>query len=249
LRTYKLTLEYDGSKFSGWQDQTNARTVQGELKRAAAQLFGEDGDIQGAGRTDAGVHAVGQVAHVKLTRVPKLRPAAIMRELNDILPSSIAVVECEEADPRFHARHHATSRAYFYQISTRKAALSKGYVWWIKESLDLKRMQEGATLIPGRHDFVAFRALDKSKPDESTIVVVESAEIAVDDHLIVFRIEASHYLWKMVRRLTGVLAKVGLGEVTVAEFRGLIEGRKNPKLDVAAWTAPASGLFLESIRY
>lgn len=249
MRTYKLTLEYDGSKYSGWQDQTNARTVQGELKRATAELFGEDVDVQGAGRTDAGVHAVGQVAHVKLTRASKLPSVGIMRELNDLLPSSIAVLECEEAPPRFHARHHATSRAYFYQISTRKAALSKRYVWWIKEPLDVKRMQQAAALISGRHDFVAFRALDKSKPDESTIVVVESAEIAVDDHLIVFRIEASHFLWKMVRRLTGVLAKVGLGEVTVEEFRGLIEGRKNPKMDVAAWTAPASGLFLESIKY
>jgi tRNA pseudouridine38-40 synthase len=244
-----LTLEYDGSKYSGWQDQTNARTVQGELKRATAELFGEGVDVQGAGRTDAGVHAVGQVAHLKLTRATKLPPARIMRELNDLLPSSIAVLECEEASPRFHARHHATSRAYFYQISTRKAALSKRYVWWIKEPLDVKRMQEAAALIPGRHDFAAFRALDKSKPDESTIVVVESAEVAVDDHLIVFRIEASHFLWKMVRRLTGVLVKVGLGEVTVEEFRGLIDARKNPRMDVAAWTAPASGLFLESIRY
>ncbi len=249
MATYKLTLEYDGSKYSGWQDQTNARTVQGELKRATTQLFGEEADVQGAGRTDAGVHAVGQVAHVKVTRTSKLPPPGIMRELNDLLPSSIAVVECEEAAPRFHARHHATSRAYFYQISTRKAALSKRYVWWIKEPLDVKRMQQAAALIPGRHDFVAFRALDKSKPDDSTIVIVESAEIAVDDHLIVFRIEASHFLWKMVRRLTGVLAKVGLGEVSVEEFRGLIEGRKNPKMDVAAWTAPASGLFLESVKY
>jgi tRNA pseudouridine38-40 synthase len=249
VRTYKLTLEYDGSKYSGWQDQTNARTVQGELKQAAAELFGGEVDVQGAGRTDAGVHAVGQVAHMKMARAPKLTPDDILRELNDRLPSSVAVVECEEAPPRFHARHHAASRAYFYQISTRKAALSKRYVWWVKHPLDVARMQQAAALIPGRHDFVAFRALDKSKPDESTIVVVESAEIALDDNLIVFRIEASHFLWKMVRRLTGMLVKVGLGEVSVAEFQSLLEGKKNPRLDVAAWTAPASGLFLESVKY
>jgi tRNA pseudouridine38-40 synthase len=249
VRTYKLTVEYDGSKYSGWQDQKNARTVQGELKQAAADLFGGEIDVQGAGRTDAGVHAVGQVAHVKVTRVPKLRPDEILRELNDRLPSSVAVIECEEAPPRFHARHHAVSRAYFYQISTRKAALSKRYVWWVKEPLDVARMQQAAALIPGRHDFAAFRALDKSKPDESTIVVVQSAEVALDDHMIVFRIEASHFLWKMVRRLTGMLVKVGLGEVSVAEFQSLIEGKKNPRLDVAAWTAPASGLFLESVNY
>jgi tRNA pseudouridine38-40 synthase len=249
MRTYKLTLEYDGSKYSGWQDQTNARTVQGELKKAAAELLGGELDIQGAGRTDAGVHAVGQVAHIKMQRAPKLTPAELMRVLNDLLPSSVAILECEEAPPRFHARHSAVSRAYFYQISTRKAALSKRYVWWIKERLDLARMQQAAALIPGRHDFNAFRALDKSKPDESTIVIVDSAEVAQDDHLIVFRIEASHYLWKMVRRLTGTLVKVGLREITVDDFQTLLNGKKNPRFDIAAWTAPASGLFLESIKY
>jgi tRNA pseudouridine38-40 synthase len=250
LATYKLVLEYDGSKFSGWQTQINARTVQGELQRVADDLFGVVTDIQGSGRTDAGVHALGQVAHLKV-RAPKrkLAPAQILRELNDRLPSSIAVVDLTEAAPNFHARHDATSRAYFYQISTRKTALSKRVVWWIKEPLDIPKMQEAASLIAGRHDFVAFRAADPSRPDESTIVVVESAEVAVDENLVVFRIEGSHFLWKMVRRLAGTLVKVGLGEVSVDEFRSLLDGNKNPKLDVPAWTAPASGLFLESIRY
>lgn len=249
MRTYKLTLEYDGSKYSGWQGQANARTVQGELKRAAQELFGEGLDVQGAGRTDAGVHAVGQVAHIKLARAPRLTPAEILRELNDRLPSSIAVLACEEAPPRFHARHSAVARAYFYQISTRKTALSKKFVWWVKESLDVTRMRQGAALIPGRHDFRAFRAVDKSKPEESTIVVVNAAEIGEDEHLIVFRIEASHFLWKMVRRLTGTLVKVGLGEVSLAQFAEALEGRPGPQMDIAAWTAPASGLFLESVRY
>ncbi|MEO8099585.1 MAG: tRNA pseudouridine(38-40) synthase TruA [Acidobacteriota bacterium] len=250
MRTYKLTIEYDGSKYSGWQDQINARSVQGELKQAAREVFAEEVEVQGAGRTDAGVHAVGQVAHIKVSRAPtKLTAAGILRELNERLPSSVAIVECEEAPPRFHARHSAVSRAYFYQISTRKAALSKKFVWWVKEPLNLAHMQQAAALIPGRHDFTAFRALDKSKPDDSTIVVVESAEVALDDHLIVFRIEASHFLWKMVRRLAGTLVKVGLGEVSVEEFEALLQGKKNARLDIAAWTAPASGLFLESVRY
>lgn len=249
MRTYKLTLEYDGSKYSGWQDQKNARTVQGEIKRAASELFNCEVDVQGAGRTDAGVHAVGQVAHLKPARVPKVSAAQILRDLNDRLPSSIAILACEDAPPRFHARHHAVSRAYFYQISTRKAALSKRYVWWIKEPLDIQRMQQAAAMIPGRHDFTAFRALDKSKPEESTIVVVDSAEVALDDHLIVFRIEASHFLWKMVRRLMGTLAKVGLGEVKLSEFQAAIDGKPDVRMDIAAWTAPASGLFLESVKY
>ncbi|MGC4055629.1 MAG: hypothetical protein QM757_42945 [Paludibaculum sp.] len=109
-------------------------------------------------------------------------------------------------------------------------------------------MKAAAAAIPGRHDFERFRAKDPSKPGESTIVVVESASIEEQDDLILFHIEASHFLWRMVRRLAGTLVKVGKGEVTVAQFQDLIEAR-GPQLDVAAWTAPASGLFLEKIRY
>lgn len=250
MRTFRLTLEYDGSKFSGWQAQINARSVQGDLQRVADELFGVEVDLQGAGRTDAGVHAVGQAAHIKVRKLrDDLAPARILRELNDRLPSSIAVLECVEVAPGFHARHDAVSRAYFYQISTRKTALSKRFVWWIKQPLNVAKMQEAAALIAGRHNFVCFRAADPSRPGESTTVVVTSAEVAVDENLIVFRIEASHFVWKMVRRLAGTLVKVGLGEVTVEQFAGLLTGRKNPALDIAAWTAPASGLFLECVRY
>jgi len=141
LQTFKLILEYDGSRFSGWQDQINARTVQGELKQAVADLFKADVDVQGAGRTDAGVHAVGQVAHLKFRMKPtRLTPAQILRELNERLPSSIAIIDASEAPHKFHARHDAISRAYFYQISTRKTALAKRYVWWVKETLDIDRM-------------------------------------------------------------------------------------------------------------
>ena len=250
MRTFRLTLEYDGSKFSGWQAQINARSVQGDLQRVADELFGVEVDLQGAGRTDAGVHAVGQAAHIKVRKLrDELSPARILRELNDRLPSSIAVLECVEAAPAFHARHDAVSRAYFYQISTRKTALSKRFVWWIKQPLDVAKMQEATALITGRHNFVCFRAADPSRPGESTTVVVTSAEVGVDDNLIVFRIEASHFVWKMVRRLVGTLVKVGLGEMSVEQFAGLLTGRKNPQFDIAAWTAPASGLFLEAVRY
>jgi tRNA pseudouridine38-40 synthase len=250
MQTFRLILEYDGSRYSGWQEQINARTVQGELKLAVQDLFRTDVEVQGAGRTDAGVHAVGQVAHLKIRdKAPALSASKILRELNERLPATIAIVDVAEVPPRFHARHDAVSRAYFYQISTRKAALSKRFVWWVKEPLDIARMQKAAALIAGRHDFVAFRAADPSKPDESTIVVVTSAEISVDDNLVVFRIEASHFIWKMVRRLTGTLVRVGRGEVSVDQFRDLLAGKKNPKLDIAAWTAPASGLFLEGVRY
>jgi tRNA pseudouridine38-40 synthase len=250
MRNFKLTLEYDGSKFSGWQSQINARTVQGELQAVADQLFGLDVDLQGAGRTDAGVHAIGQVANIKVRSMKRDLPTAtILRELNDKLPSSIAVLDCEEVPPAFHARHDAKSRAYFYQISTRKTALSKRFVWWIKEPLDIAKMQQCAAMIAGRHNFVCFRAADPSRPGESTTVVVDAAEVGTEDNLIIFRIEASHFVWKMVRRLTGTLVKVGLGEVTTDQFRLLLTGKKDPKCDIASWTAPASGLFLETVKY
>jgi tRNA pseudouridine38-40 synthase len=260
MQTFKLTLEYDGSKFSGWQQQVNARTVQGELILAAQDLFRAEIDVQGAGRTDAGVHALGQVAHIKLRTATRLAPEQILRDLNSRLPSSIAVVALTSAPPRFHARHDAVSRAYFYQISTRKTALAKRYVWWVKEPLETDPMREAAAMLAGRHDFAAFRAPDPSKPGESTIVVVDSAEIGtagsadgvLDDHLIVFRVEASHFLWKMVRRLAGTLVRIGKGDVTVEQFQALLEPEKRrpqPGLDIAAWTAPASGLFLEAVKY
>jgi len=247
--TWKLTIEYDGTKYSGWQEQRNARTIQGELRQAAEDYFGGPVDLQGAGRTDAGVHALAQVAHLRVNDRHTRTPADIMWALNDRLPSAIAVVEVERASNKFHARHDAVTRTYLYQISLRKTAFSKRYVWWVKDPLDIAVMSRAARLIVGRHDFVCFRAADPSRPDESTVVVVESAELDLDGDMAVFRIEASHFLWRMVRRLVGVLVKLGKGDITIDEFAQLLDGRCRPTLDVAAWTAPSSGLLLESVRY
>jgi tRNA pseudouridine38-40 synthase len=187
--------------------------------------------------------------HIKAATAVKHSPAVIRRRLNDLLPADIAVIEVEPAPRNFHARHDARSRVYIYQISRRKQAFLKRYVWWVKEGIDVARMEEAVSLLSGRHDFVCFRALDAARPDESTIVHVDQAVIEVEEDIIQIRIEASHFLWRMMRRIVGVLVKVGLGEVTVDEFKRLIDGKCDPKLDVAAWTAPAAGLFLERIRY
>jgi tRNA pseudouridine38-40 synthase len=249
VRTWRLTLEYDGTKYRGWQEQRNARTIQGELRKAFEEYFGRPVDLQGAGRTDAGVHAIAQVAHVRAD-VKERRPVETMlRVINDRLPSEIVVTGAVETANRFHARHDALSRSYVYQISTRKTAFSKRYVWWIKDRLDVDAMSRAAKMVAGRHNFACFRTPDPSKPDESTIVVVEAAELDTDGDLVLFRIEASHFLWRMVRRIVGVLVKVGLGQVTIEQFGGLLDARCRRDLDVAAWTAPASGLFLESVRY
>lgn len=249
VRTWKLTLEYDGSRYSGWQEQKNARTIQGEIRKAAEDFFGVQVEIQGAGRTDAGVHATAQVAHLRAPTLKKLHPDAILHQLNDRLPADIAVLSVEEVSPRFHARHDAATRTYAYRISTRKRAFEKRYVWWVKEKLDVPAMARAAQMLVGRHDFRCFRAGDPSRPDESTIVEVSSALVELDKDLILFRIEASHFLWRMVRRLVGVLVKLGKGEISMEDYQKLLEARCDPRLNVAAWTAPASGLFLERVYY
>jgi tRNA pseudouridine38-40 synthase len=254
LKTWKLTLEYNGTKYSGWQEQQNARTVQGQLRKAAEDFFGTAVEIQGAGRTDAGVHARAQVAHLRvrprLGGKQRFAPVdTILRGLNERLPADVCVIDVAEAEDTFHARHDAIARTYLYQISTRRTAFFKRYVWWVKEPLDVSAMARAAELLAGRHNFTCFRAPDASKPDESPIVVVESATIEMEGDLILFRITASHYLWRMVRRVVGVLVKIGRGEITIDEFEKLLAGHADPSLDVAAWTAPASGLFLESVIY
>jgi len=247
--TFKILLEYDGTRYSGWQEQKNARTVMGELRKAAREVFADDVEMQGAGRTDAGVHALGQVMHLKVASKVKDASHVIQRRLNDLLPADIAILDVQQTDRKFHARHDARSRVYVYQISRRKQAFTKRYVWWVKESLDLKRMTEAASLLAGRHDFICFRAADPARPDESTIVEVERAEIETEEDIIQIRIEASHFLWRMVRRVIGALVKVGKGELTLDQFHSLVEANCSRDLDVAAWTAPASGLFLEEVRY
>lgn len=248
-KTWKITLEYEGAKYSGWQDQINARTVMGELRAAAQDLFHGPVEIQGAGRTDAGVHALAQVAHLRAATRHGFHPDQLLRGLNDRLPAEISILQVEEVPSRFHARHDAVSRSYVYQISRRKNAFSKKHVWWIKEQLDVESMREAAALLAGRHDFVCFRAVDPSKPLESTIVVVDKAEIEEHGDLILFRIEASHFLWRMVRRIVGILVKLGKKEITIDQFRQLLDGKCGQGLKVSEWTAPASGLFLERVRY
>jgi len=222
----------------------------GELRKAAEELFGGRVELGGAGRTDAGVHASGQVAHLKVAlRGAPPSTEELLLALNEELPFDIAVNEVEEVPSRFHARHDAIARAYVYRIARRKDAFSKKFVWWVKEPLDAGAMRQAVELLPGRHDFVLFRAEDPSRPDESTLVEVHSASLEDTGRLLLFRIEASHFIWRMVRRVTGALVKVGLGELSVDEFQRMLNAEPVPGADVAAWTAPSSGLFLEKVTY
>lgn len=254
MQTWKLTLEYEGTRYSGWQEQANARTVQGELRRAAAALLERDLEIGGAGRTDAGVHALAQVAHLKVRRRPgsvkvSARPKDILHGINDRLPADINVLKVEEADPSFHARHSATSRSYLYQISTRRTAFYKRLVWWVKDELNTDAMGDAVRLLKGMHDFAAFSERDPAR-EQSTLVMINAASLSVEEHLISIRITASHFLWKMVRRLIGSIVEVGRGNALAGDILVILENpRAKSPLNPARTTAPPSGLFLERVTY
>lgn len=247
MPTYRLTLEYEGTRYSGWQEQKNARTVAGELRRAVEEAGAEVREIGGAGRTDAGVHALAQTAHLRLARA--VDAEALRRDVGDLLPPDIHVVALTKAPNAFHARHSAVSRSYVYQISRRRTALAKRWVWWVKRPLDAERMGEVAACLSGRHDFRLF--CEKPGEQPSTVVVVEGVEVATAGALILVRLTASHFLWKMVRRVVGALVQVGAGELGRAGFEALLAGRvpDSGKGLPAQWTAPPSGLFLERVLY
>jgi len=240
---YRLTIEYAGTRYSGWQIQKNARTVQGELARALHEAAGEaPGDFQGSGRTDAGVHALQQVAHVDLRR--PAAPEALRRRINDALPADINVLAVQQVSHKFHARHSAASRSYLYQVARRRTAFAKPFVWWVKDDLDVEAMREAAARFTGLHD---FRSFTDSDPDEtSTKVQLEVLELQEDDDLLLIRVGGSHFVWKMVRRIVGVLVEVGAGRLTVEEAAGFLEEASPVPARV---TAPASGLFLERVAY
>ena len=241
---FKLTIEYAGTRYSGWQKQKNARTVQGEIDKAIVAAFGDVlVDSQGSGRTDAGVHALAQVAHIDVTRAPA--PEQVRRGINDGLPADIHVLDVVPVSRTFHARHSAVSRSYLYQISRRRSALAKPFVWWVKESLDLGAIRAGASALAGLHDFRAFS--DDDPGEKSTKVLLDEVRIAEFGSLVLVRVTGSHFLWKMVRRMVGVLAAVGAGDLTPDDVAALlIEGQGEV---VATLTAPAAGLFLECVCY
>jgi len=244
MAKFKLTLEYDGSRYSGWQLQKNERSIQGELLQAAAKIFENQAvEIYGAGRTDAGVHARGQVAHLEVAET-RLPPEQIKMRLNDELGHAINILEVEKAHPKFHARHDARSRSYTYQISKRRDAFGKKYVWWVRDPLDLRAMRDAAARLEGFHDFRSFGATEKE--GQSTLVDLDRVEIVEIGDRIIIRITASHFLWKMVRRMVGVLVEVGRGNLTGQDLETFL---KTNSKEPAKFTAPPSGLFLERVDY
>jgi tRNA pseudouridine38-40 synthase len=250
---FKLTIEYTGTRYSGWQIQKNAKTVQGEIDRAVRTVTArKDFELYGSGRTDAGVHALAQVAHLDVST--NLPPESLLGRLNDELPADINLLTAEVVPHRFHARHDAVARRYLYQIARRRTAFAKAYVWWVKEPIVADRMREAALAFVGMKDFESFAASaardenDAQMPqrERSTLVLVDRLEIAEEGDLVLVAIEGSHFLWRMVRRIVGVLVEIGRGGLEPAAAASFLsEASAAP----ARLTAPSSGLFLERVYY
>lgn len=240
---FKLTIEYEGTRYSGWQVQKNARTVQGELMQAVEKVAkSRDFELYGSGRTDSGVHALGQVAHLEVQTM--LAPQILRMKLNDELPADIHIRHIDKAPKNFHARFDAVSRQYLYQISRRRTAFGKKHVWWIKDTLDIEQMRATSRVFTGMRD---FRSFTRDDPDEkSTVSKIEEIRLEESGSLILIRVRGSHFLWKMVRQLVGVMAEVGRGKMSIAEVHEFFEDNSGIP---ATLTAPPSGLFLERVYY
>jgi tRNA pseudouridine38-40 synthase len=240
---YRLTIEYAGTRYSGWQVQKNARTVAGEIERAVEEAAGRPPvELYGSGRTDAGVHALAQVAHLDLSSSWTGRELA--QRVNACLPHDIAILDADRVSHKFHARHSAVGRSYLYQVARRKTAFGKPFVWWVRDPIDARAMEQAADAFAGFHDFRAFA--DNDPDHDSTRVALDGITVKETGDLVLLRVEGSHFLWKMVRRIVGVLVEVGRGGLPVAAIDGLLDGDSDlpPKL-----TAPPSGLFLEHVWY
>jgi len=246
---FKLTIEYLGTRYSGWQIQKNARTVQGEIDRAVRLVTSRnDFELYGSGRTDAGVHATGQVAHLDVST--SLTPLLLVQRLNDALPPDINLLSATIVPHRFHARHDAVARRYVYQIARRRTAFHKATVWWVKDPIDVQRMREAARAFVGFRDFRYFADTDTDDEtngrSRSTDVKVERVDVIESAGLVLIVVEGSHFLWKMVRRMVGVLVEAGRGRIDAnAASRYLTEESGAP----ARLTAPPSGLFLARVFY
>ncbi|MBP1626190.1 MAG: pseudouridylate synthase [Holophagaceae bacterium] len=249
---YRLLLEYDGSRYQGWQKQgekqsaQGVRTVAGTLERVLQQEGLRILNLTGSGRTDGGVHAAGQVAHLHLG-APGPKPAELRRIFDEKLPSDIAIREITPCPASFHARHDATFRTYVYQIAMRRSAFVKPYVWWIKAPFSLEKLQEAWSSFEGMHDFSAFADLE---PGESPKGHVRACLLAKQGDLIILRITAGHFLRRQVRRMVGAAVQCALGRESLERLRrDLANPSPEATLHWSEKAAPSSGLFLERVGY
>jgi tRNA pseudouridine38-40 synthase len=244
-KNFKLLIEYDGTAYHGWQRQTNEPTVQAAIEAAIGRMTGAKVVLSGSGRTDAGVHALGQVANFHC--VTRLDGSAFFNGLNGLLPDDIVIRKCEHVDPSFHARFNATGKTYRYRILNRPlpAAIGRDYFWHIRKPLDIDAMRRASAVLKGCHDFKAFEGA--GSPRSHTDRTVSRIEwIEQGDGFLAFEIEADGFLRFMVRNIVGTLVEVGLAKRPEKDVGQVLSSADRC---MAGATAPAKGLFLVSVRY
>lgn len=244
MKNYKLLIEYDGTRYYGWQRQPNQTTIQGKLESVLSLMCGKDVEVIGAGRTDGGVHAKGMTANVNLDT--ELSPEEIRDYLNRYLPDDIAVLEVKEASPRFHARYNAIGKAYQYTCydGDVKPVFDRKYYTRLEEKPDVERMRQAAEVLMGEHDFRNFCVNPRMK--KSTVRLVDRIVIERDGGYIRFTFHGTGFLQNMVRIMVGTLLEVGCGRMTVEQVKEVLENSERQK---AGPTAPAQGLCLVSVDY
>jgi len=244
-KNIKITIEYDGTDYHGWQRQRDDPTIQGEIEKALLTMTGKRITLTGAGRTDAGVHAFGQVANFHCDA--EWMPEVFHRGLNRLLPDDIVIKACRQVDESFHARYDVKSKIYHYRILNRPipAAIGRHYAWFIPRPLDPTAMRSAMASMLGSQDFKAFEG--SGSPRAHTIRHVIAAALNPGDrgHMI-FSIEADGFLRFMVRNIVGTLVAIGLGKVTPDGFRQILNSKDRRNAGV---TAPAHGLFLMEVKY
>jgi tRNA pseudouridine38-40 synthase len=245
LKNFKITIEYDGSAYHGWQRQAADRTIQGEIENALMAMTGNSATVTGSGRTDAGVHALNQAANFQCAT--SLTPEIFLKGLNSLLPEDIVITSCKVVPEKFHARYDVKSKVYHYRILNRflPAAISRQYAWHIRKKLDLSAMQETLCCIIGSHDFKAFEG--SGSPRASTVRCIINADLVkTDDDYLVLKIEGDGFLRFMVRNIVGTLVDVGLDKITPDDFKRILISKDR---NLAGITAPAHGLFLVEVKY
>ena len=245
MPNFKITIEYDGSAYHGWQRQAKDRTIQGEIENALMTMTGDRFTVTGSGRTDAGVHALNQTANFRCAT--SLTPEVFLKGLNSLLPEDIVITSCKVVPEKFHARYDVKSKVYHYRILNRllPAAISRQYAWHIRKKLDLEAMKEAICCILGSHDFKAFEG--SGSPRASSIRSIINADFVITDNdYIVLRIEGDGFLKFMVRNIVGTLVDVGLDKITPDDFKQILVSKDR---NLAGITAPAHGLFLMEVKY
>jgi len=239
----KITIRYDGAGYAGWQNQPGQSTIQDEVEKSLSRLYQQEIEIFGQGRTDAGVHAEGQVAH---TDLPDTKTTGkIVHALRGILPADIAVIDIEKVPDDFHARFDAISRQYRYQVNTRQNPLKRNYSWHVSKPLNSELLHSCAALVKGTHDFINFSKTE-DKNFGTTICTIEHSEWVDMEEELIFRIWGNRFLRHLVRRLVGSMVRVASGRMEIKDFEEML---KAPEMELKGFSAPAKGLVLEKVFY